>query len=138
MSAATPFDIRSTVVFASTFRAYAIESTTRTSFSTRACHSRRASSRRGEEEALTGEERALEPADQAAGHPRVHLDALGHERHRARFGAHFVAGAERENDRLHVVADDFVTDHGRELYTRAMKRCPASSNGGTTAAGTDP
>ena len=65
----------------------------------------------GQEQALAGENLALQPAEDAAGHARVHLDAVGHERHRPRFGADLVARAHRQDDGLHVVADDFACDH---------------------------
>jgi hypothetical protein len=65
-----------------------------------------------DEEALTGEQLPLQAAKKAPFHPRVHLDGVGHEHHRARLGTDFVARIEREDDRLHVVADDLVCDHG--------------------------
>ena len=65
-----------------------------------------------QEEAFAGEELALQAAEQPALHARVHLDAVGHVGHRAGLGADFVARRHGDHDRLHVVADDFVGDHG--------------------------
>ena len=48
---------------------------------------------KGEEETLARENLALEAAEDAALHPRVHLDAVSHVGHRARLGAYFVTGA---------------------------------------------
>ena len=47
----------------------------------------------GDEEALARQQLALQPAEKPAFHPGVHLDRVGHEHHRARFGADLVAGA---------------------------------------------
>jgi hypothetical protein len=65
----------------------------------------------GQEEALAGQELTLEAGQQAALHAGVHLDPLGHEGHRPRLGPDFVARAKRQDDRLHVVAHDFVRNH---------------------------
>ena len=65
----------------------------------------------GEEETFPREDLALQAAENAALHARVHLDAVGHVGHRARLGAYFVTRAQREHDRLHVIADDLVADH---------------------------
>ena len=64
-----------------------------------------------QKQALAGENLAFQHAKDAPGHARVHLDAVGHERHRSGFGADLVARAHRQDDGLHVVADDFVCDH---------------------------
>ena len=71
-----------------------------------------------QEQALAGEQLALEAAEDPARHARVHLDAVGHVGHRAGLGADFVAGGHGHHDRLHVVADDFVSDHAA-LYSAA-------------------
>jgi len=63
------------------------------------------------EEALAREELALEAAEKPPVHLGVHFDFIGHVHHRARFGADLVARRQREDDRLHVVADDFVCHH---------------------------
>ena len=65
----------------------------------------------GDEEALSRQELALEAAEEPAVHLGVHLDLVGHEHHRARFGADLVARRQAEDDRLHVVADDLVCHH---------------------------
>ena len=75
----------------------------------------------GQKQALAREKFPFQAAEQAALHARVHRDAVGHERHRARLGANLVARPERHNDRLHVVADNFMGDHGRRLYTRTRR-----------------
>ena len=66
-----------------------------------------------DEEALAREQLPLEAAEKPAFHLGVHLDAVGHVHHRAGFGAHLVARRQREDDRLHVVADDFVCHHSQ-------------------------
>jgi hypothetical protein len=38
-----------------------------------------------QEKALAGQQLPLETAEKASLHPRIHLDAVGHEGHRARF-----------------------------------------------------
>jgi hypothetical protein len=65
----------------------------------------------GDEEALPHEQRALQAAEQPAVHLGIHLDALGHVHHRARFRANRVPFRQRQDDRLHVVANDFVSHH---------------------------
>src|SRR6266545_6260890 len=57
------------------------------------------------------EQLALEPAEQSPIYLRVHVDAIGHEHQRARFGADDIAGSHRHDDRLHVVAQNLVIDH---------------------------
>jgi hypothetical protein len=55
-----------------------------------------------------------EPNLEASGSPKpnaVHLDGTGHEHHRARFRTHHVARRQREDHRLHVIADDLVLYH---------------------------
>ncbi len=69
----------------------------------------------GEEQTLAGQQFAGEAAEDAAGHARVHVDAVGHIGHRVIFGADFVPAAHRDHNGLHVVADDFVGDHGARL-----------------------
>ena len=48
----------------------------------------------GEEDALAGEHRPLQPGGQPAGHLDVQLDVPGDEHHRARFGGHLLSGLE--------------------------------------------
>ena len=59
-----------------------------------------------QEEALTGEQLALQPADQAAGHLDVHRDVAGDEHHRAGLRGHPLAGLKRhDDDRCLALAD---------------------------------
>jgi hypothetical protein len=64
-----------------------------------------------DEEALPRQQLSFQPTENASFHPRIHFDRIGHEHHRAGFRADLVAGAKGEDDRLHVVAYDFVADH---------------------------
>ena len=79
------------------------------------------------------------PCEQLAHHPAallvgvergVHHDPLLHEHHRARLGDHRLAGIERHDHRLKVVADELVVDlvgklAHRVYAPRVMKDCCA-------------
>ena len=80
----------------------------------------------GDEEALPGEELALQSPEESALHLAVHLDTVGHVHHRARLGANFVAQREGKDHRLHVITDNLVCHHLRDLQVME-RRIPTLS-----------
>ena len=60
---------------------------------------------------MAAQELSLEAAEESPFHLRIHLDAVGHEHHRARFGAHDISRTKCQDDGLHVIADDFMLNH---------------------------
>jgi len=76
---------------------------------------------------FASEQLPLQPTENAPFHPRVHLDRVGHEHHRAGFRANLIARSQREDDCLHVVADDFVCDHDCGSVSVSAVSCQLSA-----------